>query len=477
VRLLDRLAGGVNVLGGLALLGVGATILARLGAPPVLDPSGAWLDDGWTRAARGALLAVTGIAALGLVRVPARRRLAAFALLLVAALGLAVSAGALDLVALWSGCAIATTAAPLAIVVADGRRGAARHGLAAVLLGALACGVLAAAFVALAALAGSTHLVDVGFLLTRHGDATPLALTAVRAAIVAAAILAAWAPFHLAAPELWGEGSTPLAGWLAIAWPWAGWSLVVRLSVGLVPALEEWSFDGAAAAGFFLVLGAILPALAALAEPRAGRLLALLAIGTLSELLLGVHARGVDSGAIAAGLLGYGLAWVACAAALAGVRARPAAEGAGPADRLEALAGLAGRRPRVALALAVGALLWAGLPGTFSLAVRGTLWQTAEAPPGLILLVVAGGGFLRTLAVARLVRTLYFRAAPHAPAAGGTPPPGATAEAPALALSIGLAPRWGLAFLAALALEFGLGLFAPGVAGWLRAAAGAVAAG
>jgi NADH-quinone oxidoreductase subunit N len=237
-RPLDRLVGVLHVACAVALVAVGAMALLGIAAPPRMDPGGGWLDDGWARAARGALLAVTGIAALGIIRVPATRRLAAFALLLVAALGLAIAAGALDLVVLWSGCAVATVAAPLAIVVGDERRSAARHALAALLLGGLALGVLGAAFVALSALAGSTHLVDIGFLVTRTGDAGPFALTAIRAAVVAAAILAAWAPFHLAAPELWGEGSAPLAGWLAIAWPWAGWSVVVRLSSGLLPVLE-----------------------------------------------------------------------------------------------------------------------------------------------------------------------------------------------------------------------------------------------
>jgi NADH:ubiquinone oxidoreductase subunit 2 (subunit N) len=487
-RVLEGLAGTAHLVLGAALLLVGANALLGLGAPPRLDPTGAWLDDGWARAARGALLAATGIAALGLVRVSPFRRLAALGLLLVAALGLAVSAGALDLVALWAGCALATTVAPLALVIGDARRSAARHALATLLLGGLACGILAAAFLALAALAGSTHLVDIGFLVTRHADASPLALTAVRATVVGAAILAAWAPFHLAAPELWGEGSAPLAGWLAIAWPWAGFTLLVRLSSGLVPALEEWSFDAAAAASLFLVLGALVPALAALAERRAGRMLALLSIGTLSELLLGVRAAGADGGAIAGGLLGYGLAWVATAAALAGVRARtaPLPAGAPPPDHLDALAGLAARRPRTALALALGALLWAGLPGTFSLVVRGTLWQTADAPAGLVLLVVAGGGFLRVLAVARLVGVLYFRAPESAAAGAGAGTAGAAGAAgqevaagepvPG-ALALGVHWRWGLAFVAALGLEFGLGLFAPDVAGWLRSVAGAVAAG
>ncbi|MEO6462777.1 MAG: hypothetical protein ABIP29_06850, partial [Candidatus Eisenbacteria bacterium] len=173
----------------------------------------------------------------------------------------------------------------------------------------------------------------------------------------------------------------------------------------------------------------------------------------------------------------YGLAWVATAAALAGVRAQAARAGTRPGDHLDALAGLAARRPRTALALGLGALLWAGLPGTFSLAVRGTLWQTAEAPTSLVLLVVAGGGFLRVLAVARLVRVLYFRAP-----VGDYRAPGGDAivhpPAPLLpVLTIGLAPRWGLLFVAAVGLEFALGLFAPGLAGWLAAVAGAVAAG
>ena len=475
---LVRAAGALHVACGIALLFVGARALLDLDAPPRLDPTGAWLDDGWARTARGALLAVTGLAALGLVRVATGRRLLALGLLVLSSLGLGIAAGSLDLVVMWAGLALATTTAPLAIVVGDERRNASRHALAALLLGGLAAGILAAAFLALAALAGSTHLVDVGFLVTRHADAAPLALTAVRAAVVAAAILAAWAPFHLAAPELWGEGSAPLAGWLAVVWPWAGWTVVVRLTTGLVPALEEWSLDAAAAASLFLVLGALVPALAALAEKRAGRLVALLAIGTLSELLLAVRADHTDGGAVAAGLLGYGLAWVVTAAALAGVRA-PAAARPGDArrsDELDALAGLSLRRPRAALALAIAALLWAGIPGSFSLAVRGTLWQGAEAPTSLVLFVVAGGGFLRVLAAARLVRVLYFRAP-----AGETPVRDAATPEKAIALpaplTIGLAPRWGLLFAAALGLEFALGLGAPGLARWIADVATAVSAG
>jgi NADH:ubiquinone oxidoreductase subunit 2 (subunit N) len=476
LAVLSGAAGAFHVALGLVLLLVGARALLDLGAPPRLDPGGTWLDDGWARAARGALIVVTGLATLGLVRVPTVRRLAALGLLLVSALGLGLAAGALDLVVLWSGIALATTTAPLAIVVGDERRNASRHALAALLLGGLAVGILAAAFLALAALAGSSHIVDVGFLVTRHTDAAPLALTAVRAAVVAAAILAAWAPFHLAAPELWGEGSAPLAGWLAIVWPWAGWTVVVRLTNGLVPALEEWSLDAAASASLFLVLGALVPALAALAERRAGRLLALLSIGTLSELLLAVRADRTDGGAVAAGLLGYGLAWVVTAAALAGVRASAASaarEGSPPPDHLDALAGYSHRRPRAALALALAALLWAGLPGTFSLAVRGTLWQGADAPASLILFVVAGGGFLRVLAVARLVRVLYFRG-PLAERTRDTEVSPAALPSP---LSIGLAPRWGLLFAAALGLEFGLGLWAPELAGWIADVATAVSAG
>ncbi len=470
-RLLDRLGALIHAVLALALVGVGVTALTRIGAPAVLDPTGMWLDDGWSRVARGALCVITGISALGLVRVRGLRRLGAGILLAIAALGLSFAAGAQDVRALWAGPALAAVAAPLAIVLGDDRRHAARHAFAAFLLGALACGLLGAALVTLAALAGSTHLVEIGFLIGRFADVGPLALTAVRVAVVAAAILAAWAPFHLATPELWGEGSAPVAGWLAIAWPWAGWSLVVRLSTGLAPALEAWSFDAAAAVSIFLVLGAIVPALAALAEERAGRLLALLAVGTSSELLLAIHAGGTDGGVVAVGLLGYGLAWIATAAALAGVRASADANDPRPPDHLSRLAGFAARRPRTALAVALAALLWAGMPGTFSLAARGELWRAADAPAGLVLLVVAGGGFLRVLAVGRLVRTLWFRA-PAPPEA--IPGPGTSA---ALNLTFSATSRWTLAFVVAMAAEFGLGLFAPGLPALVRAVAGALAAG
>lgn len=476
-RLVDRLAAVLQALLALTLAGAGAYALASAGAPPTLDPEGLWLDDGFARIARGALGIVTGITALGLVRVRGVRSLAAGLLLALAALGLAFSAGAQDVRFLWAGPALASVCAPLAIVIGDDRRRATRHAFAAFLLGAFACGLLGAALVVLAALAGSTHLVEIGFFVARFADAGPLALAAVRVAVVAAAILAAWAPFHLATPELWGEGSAPVAGWLAIAWPWAGWSLVVRLSGGLAPALEAWSFDAAAAVNVFLVLGALVPALAALAETRAGRLIALLAVGTASELLLAVGNGGTDAGAIAVGLLGYGLAWIATAAALAGVRAAADPADARPADHLGRLAGFANRRPRTALALALAALLWAGAPGTFSLAARGELWRAADAPTALVLLVVAGGGFLRVLAVGRLVRTLWFRAPERNEAQAVPDVPHPDLLPARIPLTLGVAPRWTIAFVVAFAAQFALGLAVPGLPALVRRLATALVTG
>ncbi len=432
---------------GTALFGFGLLALAVRGAivpvPAVaLDTTGAWADDGWSRAARGAFLFATGLAVLGLVRVGGGRKLLTAGLLSVAGLALAISAAALDLTGLWAGVAFASALSPLALVAADGRRAAARHALAVALLGALACGVLAVSFLTLTALAGATHLLEIGFLVARFEDASPLALTAVRAAAVAVAMLAAWAPFHLGLPELWGEGSAPLAGWLAVVWPWAGWSVIVRLSNGLFPALEDWGFDAAAAVSLFLVLGAIVPAAAALAEQRAGRILALLGAGTLSELLLAFHTAGVSASSVAGGLWGYALAWVCGSAALAGARARVGS------DALSDLAGLARRVPRTSLALAVAVVLWAGLPGTFSLGVRWQLWQGAIGPDAaaspFALFAVAVGGLLRVLVAARLLQVIYFRA----------PAPGVAV----LPVPLRARSRWAIVFVIAVALEFALGL-------------------
>ena len=455
---IDR-AGRALVLGaGAALVALAARLLLRANGEPALDASGAWADDGWSRAASAAILGGTGLAALGLVRVGGGRRILALVLLATAAAGLVVAARALDVVALWSGIALATVAAPLALIVADDRAAAARHALTALVLGGVACCVLAASFLTLTTLAGSSHLLDQAFRLGRFEDAGTLGLTAVRAVAVAVAIFAAWAPFHLALPELWGEGSAPLAGWLALVWPWIGWTAFVRLSTGLAPALDAWGLDAPGAVTLFLVLGSIVPAAGALAEARAGRIFALLGIGALTELLLAVHAGGVNAAVVTAGLWGYGLAWIVSSSALAGARTRMGD------DTLEAWSGLAARLPRTAAALAIAAFVWAGLPGTFTLAARWKLWQqsvldpfagvpviagAADASSPFALFAVAVGGILRLFVVARLLRLLYLRAPAPAPALA---PP-----------RIGLRVRWGLVFLVALLAEFALGL---GPAAW-----------
>jgi formate hydrogenlyase subunit 3/multisubunit Na+/H+ antiporter MnhD subunit len=457
-RVIDRAGRVLALLGGLGLVVLAARLLLRASGEPALDESGAWADDGWSRAAGAAAFGGTGLAALGLVRVPGGRRLLALLLLAVASLGIVTASRALDLVPLWGGIALATIAAPLALVVADERGNAARHALAAFLLGGLASGVLAASFLTLTALSGSSHVLDQAFRLGRLDDSGTLGLTAIRAVAVAAAMFAAWAPFHLALPELWGEGSAPLAGWLALVWPWIGWTAFVRLSNGLAPALDAWGLDAPGAVSLFLVLGSIVPAAGALAEQRAGRIFALLGIGMLTELLLGVHQSGVHAPVVTAGLWGYGLAWVVSSAALAGARARIGD------DTLESWSGLASRLPRTALALAVAALLWAGLPGTFTLAARWQLWQTsmpdplagvpvitgpADAASPFALFAIAVGGILRLFVVARLLRVLYLRA-PSAALAQSTP-------------RASWRLRWGVVFLAALCAEFLLGL---GPAAW-----------
>jgi len=439
VAALDGAASLLALLVGVALVAWAGSLVLGPAVPERLVLQGLLADDGWSSAARAAVLLAAGLATLGLVQSRGLRRLAAALLLALAGAGVALAAAALDLTLLWLGLAVAVTCGPLAIVAADDRRNAARHALSALLMGGLATGVLGVSFLALASLGNATHVLDLGFLVTRYEHAGPFALTALRATGVGVALLCAWAPFHLGLPELWGEGSTPLAGWLALAWPWAGWSVLVRLAGGLLPAFGEWSFDAAVAVQLFLVLGALLPAAAALAEDRLGRLFALLAVGTLSELLLAVHAHGVDPEWIAPGLWGYGLAWIVGAAATADVRARVGD------DRLTALAGLATRLPRTAFAVAAAALVWAGLPGTFSLAARWALWQHAAGATPLALGAIVLGAFLRLVAAARVISVLYFRA---------TVRDGAELVVP---LASGRA-RYGLVFGLALLLEFVLGL-------------------
>ena len=154
-----------------------------------------------------------------------------------------------------------------------------------------------------------------------------------------------------------------------------------------------WLSLGLSLAGFGLTLRSI--------EARAGRIFALLGIGALTELLLAVHAGGVNASVVTAGLWGYGLAWVVSAAALAGARAHTGD------DTLEAWSGLAARLPRTATALAVAALLWAGLPGTFTLAVG----HSSEDLPLRAELTIDGE--LRVVDGARVMTTPVTVTDPH----------------------------------------------------------------
>jgi NADH:ubiquinone oxidoreductase subunit 2 (subunit N) len=397
---LDRAASAITFVFGVVAIGVAVHALGRPGMPPLLDAAGSFSDDGWTRACRTAVLLVTGLAAIGLVRAPGLRRIAALLALMLSGAGIVVAAGALELPTLWGGVTLATTLAPLAIVLADTRRSAARHALTSLLLGSLASGILALSFLALAALSGSTHVLEIGFQVTRYQDSAPFALTAVRAAAVAVAMLAAWAPFHLALPELWGEGSSPLAGWLAILWPWAGWSVFVRLAGGLSPALEEWSFDGASAVSLFLVLGAILPGAAALGG-RTARAVVRPARHrrAVRAAPLGARAGRRDGGR-------RGRAVGLCARV---DRGRGGARGIARARRRRPARQVA--RPRRALPEDRARGRRGGVPVGRAFRERsrstcaGRCSRRAATSP-LVLVAVALGAFLRVLAVARLVAML-----------------------------------------------------------------------
>src|SRR5262249_11872137 len=105
--------------------------------------------------------------------------------------------------------------------------------------------------------------------------------------------------------------------------------------------------------------------------------------------------------------------------------------------------------PRTAFAITVAALVWVGLPGTFTLATRWQLWQQGlgASPAPLALVAIVLGVVLRALAAARLVACLWFRAPSREALAGGPRSP------------IGRV-RYGIVFASALAVELALGLLA-----------------
>jgi NADH:ubiquinone oxidoreductase subunit 2 (subunit N) len=419
---------------------------------PRLVADGALALDGPALCLLGVLAAT--VLAAGLLGLASRAREAhAYAVLLaaLAALTWAAASSSLDLAA----ATVFWAAGWILAAAAVGRLGGPEPLEAAVKLhglGAAGTLILMLGAVLAAGLAGTSHLLEAGQLLTSLRDSPVLARTAARVLMVGMALAAAWVPFHLWAPDGLSAARRPVALILAVAAPLAATLALARLLFAFEPALAALQINWRGALFAFAALTALVGGSVALAQRDAARLTAYFTVVQCAELIPALGTTPGDAhllaGAAVAHLLALVPVWLALGAW---------ADAAGGPTDFARLAGW-GRSRAVPALLWVSALgLAAGFPGGARFALRPALAQ-GVAPSLAWPLLLALSAIAQWAVVMRLARVLFLdapqpaaviSAPPEAPAPAASP----IAGAPPASVGAGAAQRsWPAWVLVALAL-------------------------
>ena len=348
-------------------------------------------------------LAALGTAGLGILLSAAyltRARLPAgeyYALVLLSTVGAMVMAGSGTLITLFLGLEILTF--PLYVLAAMARRSrrSQEAGLKYLLLGAFAT----AFFVyGIALIYGAVGSVDLRAIAS--AAPSPLLRTGIALLTIGLAFEAALVPFHAWAPDVYEGAPLPVTAFMSVVAKVGAFAGLLRVFPLALPQLAaEWGPILAAIALASMVLGN----LAALAQTNLKRLLAYSGIAHAGYLMIGVAAGGVAG---VSSVLFYLLVYASMNLGAFGVLLLLEHRGA-EADRVEDLAGLVGRAPWAAAALALFMVALAGLPPTAGFIAKLYLFraalgahQTALALGGVLTSVVSVYYYLRVASAALL---------------------------------------------------------------------------
>ena len=309
-----------------------------------------------------------------------------YSLLLFAASGMMLLAGAEDLIVVFLGLEVMSI--PVYVLAGFNRRSrfSAEAALKYFLIGAFASAFLLYGIALLWGSTGSTGLVGIG---QRIGDATlpPLGLLGLGLLLIGLGFKVASVPFHMWAPDAYDGAPTPVTGFMATAVKAAGFFALGRLLIEAFPRdYPHWQPVLAGLAIASMVLGNLV----ALNQQSLKRMLAYSSIAHAGYLLVGLwpgSSRGISA------IVVYLVAYVITSLAAFGILTVLGRDGE-RAVTLDSIAGLARKRPWLAFGLAVTMLSLLGMPGTIGFIGK---WA-------ILVAVVHQGQYL--LAVVLVVTTL-----------------------------------------------------------------------
>jgi NADH-quinone oxidoreductase subunit N len=328
-------------------------------------------------------------------------------ILLFSLTGMFVLASSSDLITLFIGLELMVMPAYLLAGFHKTDRYSNEGGLKYFLLGSFASAILLFGISWTYGLTGTTHISGIGGLVSSG----PAGLIAISMLTVGATFKAAAVPFHYWTPDAYQGAPTPITGFLSVGPKLGAFALLVRLfAEGLGASGADWFGAMAILAVLTMTGGNIV----ALAQTNVKRMLAYSSIAHTGYIIAGlaafahatdpaVKAQGIE--AILFYVLGYGVMNIA-AFSVVGMLQRDARRFGG----LAAFAGLAGRAPALAAAMAILLLSLTGIPPTVGFFAKlYVLVATVDAGVAWLAVAIALNAALAAFYYLRVIVYMYMR--------------------------------------------------------------------
>jgi NADH-quinone oxidoreductase subunit N len=333
------------------------------------------------------------------------------AILLFSLLGMFTLASSSDLITLFLGVELMVMPAYLLTGFHKTDRFSNEGGLKYFLLGSFASAILLFGISWTYGLTGTTRISEIGPALGQAGALLPAALVAIGLLTVGATFKAAVVPFHYWTPDAYQGAPTPITGFLSVGPKLGAFALLVRLFAdGLALQRADWVTVIAVLAVLTMTVGNVV----ALTQTNVKRMLAYSSIAHTGYILAGLAAFGAATTpevqqqgieAILFYVLGYGLMNLAAFAVVGMLQRDPARYGG-----LNSFAGLAGRAPAVAAAMAVLLLSLTGIPPTVGFFAKlYVLLATVNANLGWLAVAIALNAALAAFYYLRVIVYMYMR--------------------------------------------------------------------
>jgi NADH-quinone oxidoreductase subunit N len=241
-------------------------------------------------------LAVTGLLSMRHIDAERVRPGEFYALLLLASIGMMLSAAALDLLVLYLGLELMTLCSYILVGITRERSASNEAAIKYFLLGSFASAVFLYGIALVYGITGTSEFMPIASAVAERGLARqPLLLVGVALIVVGLAFKIAVVPFHAWAPDVYQGASAPVAAFLAAGSKAAGLAALVRVClVAFASDQTMWSHLLVGLSALSMTVGSLL----ALSQTNAKRLLAYSSISHAGYALLGL-VPGTPDGASA----------------------------------------------------------------------------------------------------------------------------------------------------------------------------------